>query len=143
MEIQCLKACKRKMASGAEQTYPEGWSGDVPDADAKRFIAEGRAHALAGGASSELTAEETAVLKAAAQQALAATLAGGQSGGETVDPETGEISDEGSQDPADVLASMTRKELDALAKQNNVKYTARKRADVEADLLALIEANPA
>lgn len=133
------EGAKRKLASGATVTYPVGWSGDVPDDDARGFIAERRARAATGSAVT-FTNEETAVLKAAAQQALA----GAAGAGETVDPETGEITRETEQTPAEILASMTFTEVKAIAKQHDISVkVGRTRAKIEADILAALAAQPA
>jgi len=130
------EGASRKLPSGASMSYPLGWNGDVPEADALRFIREGRAQASVD-LTGDFSVQEKAVLKAAAQQAIAAAQAGA---GETVDPETGEILGGDEASDAEVLASMTFAEVKALAKQKGVKYTARKRADIEADILAKLAA---
>jgi len=140
MRVLMLKTETVVLDSINSKNYPAEWKGEVDDALANAWIGKGSAVPLADDASKpvELTDQEKAVLKAAAQQAIAAAQGGA---GETVDPETGEITG-GDNEPSDaeVLASMTFAEVKALAKQKGVKYTARKRADIEADILAVLAA---
>jgi hypothetical protein len=139
MRVKMLKTEPVRISKRETKNYVVDWEGEVDDEIGVKWIASGSAVRLADEAKpAVLTDQETRVLKAAAQQALAAAQAG-----ETVDPETGEVldeddadSDDGEQTDAEVLASMTAAELKALAKQLGVKTTARKRADIEADILA-------
>lgn len=159
MEVLILKpGCKRKLPSGAEQSYPVAWSGDVPHEAAAGWIAEGKAERLAGASFSGLTAEETQVLKVAAQHALgivAQHQANEADAGETIDPETGEIitsedldeSGEGESEAAETdvdealkLEDLTVTELRGLAKSRDIKNTSRMR---EAELIAALTAPPA
>ena len=145
LQLETIPVDKR-----TSKNYTVDWSGEVDDVLATAWIKKGSAvRTTAKAAKPKLTDAETAVLKAAAQQALKGT-------GESVDPETGEVLDDdsasdagddgdasredGKQSPAEVLASMTRKELDALAKQHGIRATARSRKDVEADILAKLAA---
>lgn len=136
MKIRCLAINKEVVSSVTTKHYPVDWVGEVPDQLATEWISAGTAVALHQHDVPALTAQETAVLKGAAQQIIAAVQAGDS--GETVDPETGEITP--AQSPAETLASLTATELKALAKQHGVKTTARRRADIEAELLTKITA---
>lgn len=123
MKIRCLKANKEVISSTTTTTYPAEWIGEVRDEVAALWIEAGTAVSLHQHDAPALTAEETAVLKAAAQQALAAT---------------GELSPK--QVSAEALARMDKKELDALAKQGGIKTVGVRRAAIEAAILAKIQA---
>lgn len=147
MDVTILKpGCTIPLASGAEESYPVKWSGNVPDHYGETWIAEGKAERVAGAqAFPGFTEDEAFVLKAAAQQAIAVANAAAE--GLTVDPETGEVVDAENtgeaarkQSPAEVLASMTFEEIKALAEQNGIKTNRVGRAKLEAALLAKIEA---
>lgn len=159
MEIVIVaEGAKRKLASGATQSYPVNWSGDVPDADARRFIEEGRAQP-ATGAISDFSADEKLALKVLAQHTLQAAADAVSSGENDAgddandegddatvkaaggDEEQGEVEpDPDGQDPADVIRALSKEDLHALAKSRNVRFVARSRADIEADLIAQIAA---
>lgn len=137
MRVQMLKTENVVLDAVNIKNYPADWRGEVDDARAVEWIRSGSAVAIDADAGKpiELTNDEKAVLKGAAQ----AILSGMQQPDETVDPETGEITDGasgGPQSPAEVLASMTWPELKKLAKQHEI--TATKRVDIEAALLAKI-----
>jgi len=69
MEIQTSAECKRTLPSGAVQVYPAGWTGDVDEATARGWIADGKAvHVLP--ATAALTVAQTVVLAAAADEII-------------------------------------------------------------------------
>ena len=120
------------------KTFPKGWAGEVDDTVAKGWIKRGTAEELPADETQpvEFSEIEKAVLKAVARQAIDAV-----NGDEQVDPDTGEVSEQ--KTVAEILAGLTSKELKDFAKTKGVKVTARTRADIEADLVKLIEAEQA
>lgn len=102
MEVTIKAAgAARKLASGAKQSFPIGWTGDLPEEVALQFIAEGKADAVAGAGS--FTAEQHEFLRAFADETMRQARdviasidddAGGVPANvEYVDPLTGEIAD--------------------------------------------------
>lgn len=70
MEIKILAdGCERRLPSGATQTYPIGWAGDVSEEAALRWIGEGKAEAIGGEAA--LSPSQLEFLKAFAEHAMA------------------------------------------------------------------------
>lgn len=63
------------LASGAKQTFPAGWSGNVPNELGAQWIAEGAAVPVLGASAQSFTPEQHAVLAMAADQALAMAAA--------------------------------------------------------------------
>lgn len=59
------------LASGAMQTFPAGWTGNVPNECGAQWVAEGAAVPLLGASAQSFTPEQHAVLAYAADQALA------------------------------------------------------------------------
>jgi len=118
------------------KTFPKGWAGEVDDTVARGWIKRGAAEELPADETQpvEFSEIEKAVLKAVARQAIDAV-----NGDEQVDPDTGEVSEQ--KTVAEVLADLTFAELKEFAKTKGV--TSRKRADIEADLVKLIEAEQA
>lgn len=107
MHIKMLKTESVELDRINTRNYPAGWEGEVDDDLAGHWIAQGSAAPTAVAVTKPvaLTEQETAVLKAAAQQAIAAAQA--QAAGEQVDPDTGEILDG---DDADVDTDETTAE---------------------------------
>jgi hypothetical protein len=160
MDVLCLAPCKRKLVSGATVTHPKDWSGDVPDEDARRWIAEGTAQPLGGilQPGQQFTPDQAAVLAHVAQNALDIIAQQGANGDPEPEPEADGDDDNGegaeaesdddtadaaageSQDPADILKAMEKDDLYELAKSRGVRTVARKRVDIEADLLKQISA---
>lgn len=78
MEVRILKAgAKRKLASGAEQSYPVGWTGQVPD-DVALVWAQARIADVVVVQGSQFTELQAAVLGAAADEIIAAHMAAAQ-----------------------------------------------------------------
>lgn len=63
------------LPSGAEQSYPIGWTGRVQDAIGAAWVEHGLARDVSPAAVPTLTPEQTLALKAAADQILAETAA--------------------------------------------------------------------
>lgn len=148
MRVHMLKDQSVILDKINSKNYPAGWKGEVDDTIAAGWIRTGAAEAIGGDATKpvEFTNEERAVLKGAAQQALAQSLAR-QASSETIDPATGEVTvtpvddgGEAEQTPAEVLASMTFAEVNELAKQHNVKVVGVKRAVIEKGILDALAA---
>lgn len=116
MDIKCIDVCKRELSPGVTQSYPKGWSGDVPDKIALKWIREGKA------------ARITSV--SAVVEVPAPASSGGDidapNGDEDVDPETGEIQsvDEVAGASSD-LAAMTVAELRLIASERRIAGFAR------------------
>lgn len=142
MRVKMLKSEPVRLSKRETKVYQVDWAGEVDDTLARKWIAEGSAVALVDDTSKpvELTNEEKAVLKAAAQQALAGVIA--QAGGETVDPETGEVLP--AQSVAEIVASLTDDEIADLATAKGVKVAKNaKRPAIEKALVKKIEAEQA
>ena len=116
MDIICIDVCKRELSPGVTQSYPKGWSGEVPDKIALKWIREGKA--------ARLTAA-TAVVEASFHASSGGDV-DAPGGDEDVDPETGEIQsvDEGAGASSD-LAAMTVAELRVIASERQVAGFAR------------------
>lgn len=147
MEVRILKpGCTRTLPSGAEQSYPVNWSGDVPDANARKWIAEGKAVSV--GAQVRITSEDvvddeskeafdpaTGEITGPEKHEGAGEGEEGSEGEEAFDPETGEILETEKQ-----LEEFTVVELRAMAKERGIRNTSRMR---EAELIAAIQAHDA
>jgi hypothetical protein len=143
MRVHMLKEQSVILDKINSKNYPAGWQGEVDDTTARGWIKAGAAEEIGADTSKpvEFTNEERAVLKGAAQQALAQAIAR-QASSETIDPATGEVTvtpvddgGEAEQTPAEVLASMTFAEVKALAKQYGVKIVGVKRPAIEKAIL--------
>jgi hypothetical protein len=70
MEIRVIaEGCERKLPSGATQSFPIGWNGEVADETALRWVAEHKAELIGGEAS--LSPDHLAFLRAFAEHAMA------------------------------------------------------------------------
>lgn len=125
MEIEAIEKCERPMPSGATQSYPAGWKGDVPEPWASQFITAGKARALMPAAGA-FTAEETLALKAVASGVLEAHAAA-TAGQPEPDGDTGE--------PIK-LADLSLEELRAIGVELEIKGAARMS---KAKIIAAIE----
>lgn len=71
MEIRMKAPGSFNLPSGAVQTCPENWTGEVPEETAAYFVNQGLAEIIADPGTALFTPEQAAVLAAAADQALA------------------------------------------------------------------------
>lgn len=97
MDITLTEARKVKLPSGAVQMYPAGWSGEVPSAHARQWIEEGVAMANAAPVrAGHFTADQTAILAAAADEILSAARAAadGEDGADGTEEEGGADDDD-------------------------------------------------
>lgn len=128
MDVLIIEKRAIKLPSGAVVTYPAGWSGAVPDEHGAAWVAEGAAQALGSEQlPTTLTAQQTAVLGALANDILAEVGAGGATG-----------DDDG--DASFALADLTLEELRAVAAEVGVDVP--KKA-TKPQLVALLEAKSA
>lgn len=121
MDIKCLDACKQELGPGMFQTYPKGWSGDVPDKIALKWIREGKAARLSGTPS---VVAAVAIPEKGVEHGAIGEDDGTDDDDEDVDPETGEIRDPESKPSVD-FASMTVAELRVVASERQIAGFAR------------------
>lgn len=108
------------LASGATQTFPAGWTGNVPNECGAQWVAEGAAVPLLGASAQSFTPEQHAVLAYAADHALAIAAeqqAAEQNGTADASGDSDDLTDElpdGSDDEIS-LDELTKAELLELA----------------------------
>lgn len=114
MDVLMLKERRVTLPSGATQTFPAGWSGDVPDLEARQWVEEGAAERLSPAApvAAPFTPRQAAILAGAADEIERQAQA--QNAPDlTVDPDEqgGEID----------LNAMTDEQLDHVGEQLGIK----------------------
>jgi len=138
MDVQMIEKRDVPLASGAKQTFPAGWSGNVPNEIGAQWVAEGAAVPVLGASAQSFTPEQHAILALVADETLRMaeqqTLQGTDGGAATGGPEQ-PAADEGGELQ---LADLTKAELLGLAE--GIDGAARMN---KADLIAAIEARQA
>lgn len=119
MQIHLHETREWPTPSGAMQQFPAGWSGDVPDAAAAKWISEGVAERIAAPpVAGALTPRQTAILARAADEIEALAGQQGAPVGDDADDDGGEVD----------LNAMTDDELRLTAESLGIKPGRKSRA---------------